>query len=65
MGFQRTFKSIAVCDKSHIWWQFVHAAGPETKKALSPKTVLVLGTSKEPDVEDLRVTRRCIDDIET
>ena len=41
------------------------ASGPATEKALSPKPVLVLGTSKEPDVEDLRVARPCIDDIGT
>ena len=44
---------MVVCDKSQIWWQFV------------PNQVLVLGTSKEPDVEDLRVARPCSDDIGT
>ena len=39
------------------------AEGPATEKALSPKPVLVLGTSKEPDLEDLRVARPCNDDI--
>ena len=39
------------------------AAGPVTKKALSPKPVLVPGTSKEPDVEDLRIARSCSVDI--
>ena len=41
------------------------AAGPATEKTLSPKPVRVLGTSKEPDVEDLRVARPCSDDIGT
>ena len=32
---------------------FFQDAGPATKMPLSPKQVLVLGLSKEPDVEDL------------
>ena len=42
-----------------------HAAGPATEKALLSKQVLVLGTSKEPDVEDFRVAQPCSDVIRT
>ena len=41
------------------------AAGPATEKALSSKPVLVLGTSKEQDVEYLRIARSCSDNIWT
>ena len=42
MGSQRTLKSIVVCDKSQIWWQFVPGCRSGDGKALSPKPVLVL-----------------------
>ena len=65
MDFQRTLKFTVVHNKSQIRGSLFQAAGLATEKALSPKPVLVLGTSKEPDVEDLRVAQPCNDDIRT
>ena len=63
MGSQRTLNLQLSVISLKFGGSLFQAAGPATEKALSPKPVFVLGASKEPDTEDLRVARSCDEDI--